>query len=156
MMSTKILLITAILWGLILGLSVPALADNDPEYITASDRLVEAADIARANETPYEALKLYEQAIVANPKNSNAYIGLGHVHEALGSLSSGIRYFETALALNPADLDALEALALVQIKAGQMEDAENTRSRIQRICGDCASLERVTDALSGDAGEDGA
>lgn len=121
------------------------------EYVRASETLLKAGSEALERDDSYEALTLFEQAIVANPKNADAYVGLGRAHVKLGKVKSGLNYFTAALDIEPTHLGALEAEAMTFLSIGEVEDAEDTLAKIDRICGErtCAERENVTSAISG-------
>lgn len=121
-----------------------------PEYLRASQTLLKDGIEALEEDDSYRALTLLEQAVVANPKNANAYVGLGRVHVKLGKVKGGLKYFTVALEIEPTNLGALEAEALTFLSIGEVEDAEESLSRISRICGErsCAERDSVTSAIS--------
>ena len=47
------------------------------EFVRAAETLVIAGNEALAEDEAYGALTLFEQAIVANPKNADGFVGLG-------------------------------------------------------------------------------
>lgn len=120
------------------------------EYLRASQTLLQSGNEALEADESYQALTLFEQSIVANPKNADAYVGLGRTHVKLGKTKSGLNYFTVALDIEPTHLGALEAEALTFLSIGEVEDAEESLSRISRICGAraCEELESVTAAIS--------
>lgn len=129
--------------------ATPASAER-LEFVRASETLIIAGDEALAVEETYDALRLFEQAIVADPKNASAYVGLGRVHVKLGKTKSGLKYFAVALDIEPTHLSALEAEAITFLSIGELADAEDALSRISRICGErfCAEQNSVTAAIS--------
>lgn len=120
------------------------------EYVRAAQTLLKAGSEALAAEENYQALALFEQAIVANPKNADAYVGLGQVHVALGKTKGGLKYFSVALEIEPTHLGALQAEAITFLSIGEVEDAQDTLSKISRICGEkgCAERDNVASAVS--------
>ena len=129
--------------------TTPAYAERI-DYVRASQDLLKAGGEALERDESYEALTLFEQAIVADPKNADAYVGLGRTHVKLGKTKRGLDYFTVALDIEPTHLGALEAEAITFLSIGEVEDAEDTLSRISRICGQrtCAELDSVTSAIS--------
>lgn len=129
--------------------ATPAFAER-PEFVRAAVTLVKAGGEALAADEPYEALTLFEQAIIADPKNADAYVGLGRVHVELGKTQSGLNYFSTALEIEPTHLSALEAEAITFLSIDELGDAEDTLAKINRICGQrfCAEQNSVTAAIS--------
>lgn len=124
-------------------------ADNAPAYIRASVELADQGRAAAADERLSDALLLYEQAVVANPKNVTAYIGLGQVHELYGNLTTSMKYYDVALELEPTSLPALEAQAMVYLQRDEVDRAEENLTLIRRVCRDdgCEVANRVTQAI---------
>ena len=144
--ALSLLLLLAMIGAVLIA---PAGANNDEKYLKASDQLVILAEEAILGEAFYDALNYLEQAIVANPQNVRAYVALGQVHEELGRLFTGLKYYAIALTIDPFDLGALEAEALAKIADGDVEAAAENLVIIRRHCGDdnCAEAERVDTAL---------
>lgn len=139
----------ALLGSLLAGTLAWAL-DNAPVYLRASEILVEQGSELLADDQYGEARVFFEQALVANPKNALAHIGLGRVHRGLGNVTTGLRYFTVALELEPTNLEALEHQALTYLDRDSVADAEQNLTRIRRICGnnDCETSVRLAAAIS--------
>jgi tetratricopeptide (TPR) repeat protein len=135
---------------LLLGLFSGNGAAATPDYLVAtSNRLVVAGQNA-ADEQDYEgAVHLLEQAMVANPKNIFAYVTLGQTHVAQGQYGLGIRYFDIALSIDPADLPTLEAKAMANLQRQNLDEARESFRVIQQVCEirACEELLRVGEAL---------
>jgi tetratricopeptide (TPR) repeat protein len=133
-----------------LGFATVSQADISKTYVKVSENLVSQGDIAYGNEKFEDAKNLFEQATVANPQNIMAYIGMGKSQVALGFYAIGVRNFETALKLNPVQMDALEGLALANLEAMNKDKATESLAKIKKICGDdpCPAAERVEKALA--------
>ena len=126
----------------------PAFAQTAEKYrLLSSDLVVKAEAVLKAEEAG-EAQVLYERALVANPANVDALIGLGRAHEAQGHVGSGLKYYRKALEIEPNDKDALEVQAIAFLKRNLASKAEGNREKLARICqAGCAELEAVDSAI---------
>lgn len=95
------------------------------------------------------AIDAFEAAIAADPKNVAAYTGIARSYEALGLPGKAVRFYREALALNPSDLDALEAQGKVLIERGATARAQVNLARIKALCkAACAPATRLETALA--------
>lgn len=125
-------------------------ATANDKYKDASRMLVSQATMALKADNPDEALVLYERALVADPANLNALIGLGKTHEAQGRVGRGLKYYRQALAIDPNAHPALEAQAVAFLKRDMVERAEANREKLARLCtAGCQALDAVNTALDG-------
>lgn len=124
-----------------------SVAAND-KYKDASRALVGQATMALKAEDAETALMLYERALVANPANLNALIGLGKTHEIMGRVGRGLKYYRHALEIDPNALTALEAQAVAFLKRGMVDRAEANRAKLARLCAaGCEPLDSVETAI---------
>lgn len=130
------------------SLASPAFAQTAEKYrLFSNDLVAKAAADMKSNE-PRAAQALYERALVANPANVDALIGLGRAHEAQGHVGSGLKYYRKALEIEPNDRDALEVQALAFLKRNLAEKAEGNRDKLARICqSGCTELNTVETAI---------
>lgn len=132
--------------ALLLAGSVSA---ND-KYKDVSSQLVREAGVAFMAERTEDAQLLFERALVANPANIDALIGLGKTHEALGKVGRGLKYYRQALAIDPNAFPALEAQAVAFLKRDMVDRAEANRDKLARLCvAGCDALENVEVAIEG-------
>jgi len=130
-----------------LAFSGPVLA-KAPSVNATSSRLMQQANNLLAQNQLNEAADLYESALVADPRNSNAFIGLGRTYEQLGMTGRAISYYRKALNINPNDLTALEASGMALIAKGSLAKAQETLDRMRRVCPKgCVQAERLANAL---------
>jgi|GEM_PF-2609212 len=129
-------------------------AGKEPQSATkpiadASGRLVEMASAAVLAEDEIGAIRLFHQAMVANPRNIAVYNGLGSLHVAHGRYQLGIKYFDTALKIDQVDLGALEAKAMAQLAAQNISGAHESFAIIQKVCAvrSCDAMSRVQAAI---------
>ncbi|RMB08524.1 tetratricopeptide repeat protein [Eilatimonas milleporae] len=112
------------------------------DLTTEATSALSAADAERAQ-------GLYERALVADPANVQALIGLGRAHEAQGRVGRSLKYYRHALELEPNELTALEAQALAFLKRDLVDRAKRNRDKLARLClTGCTALTSVDEALS--------
>lgn len=145
----RILFFSAALGLLMLVVLGPLAPQSVQDFRKASVTLVASGYKALEADKDWDALKLFEQAVVANPRNIAAYIGLGKAHEALGSISGGLKYYAIALELDPTHLPAWEAQVLAHLAKKEPEKAEKSLDQMLQVCtaADCAELIRAREAL---------
>lgn len=121
-----------------------------------SQALTRDAAAKLADQDAMGALSLYESAVVADPRNTAAYVGLGRAYDALQRPVDSMRYYGLALTLDPNDLNALEAQSMAFIAAGDIAQAQDNLNRLRRICvSGCAALNRVDAAIGRALNESG-
>ena len=86
---------------------VPAKVEPQPD---AADLIAKAHDAQARGESDL-ALRLAQSAIVADPARPASYVALGDVYAALSQPDFARSYYNEALAIDPADPDALKAVA---------------------------------------------
>lgn len=143
-MRIRFITITALVGALAFTGQISA----DDKYKDVSRGLVREAAMAQKADKIDEAQVLFERALVADPANLHALIGLGKTHEAQGRVGRGLKYYRQALAIDPNDYTALEAQAVAFLKRDMFERAEANRDKLARLCTDgCVALDTVTAAL---------
>lgn len=147
-MRVRFLTVIALVGTLALPLALSGQATADSKYQDVSKLLVREAQMAQKADKVAEAQTLFERALVADPANLNALIGLGKTHEAQGRVGRGLKYYRQALAIDPNEHVALEAQAVAFLKRDMIDRAEANRDKLARLCTDgCAALDSVTVAL---------
>lgn len=143
-MRVQFIAVSALVGALALSGQISA----DDKYKDVSQALVRQAVSAQKADKAEEAQILFERALVADPANLHALIGLGKTHEAQGRVGRGLKYYRQALAIDPNEHVALEAQAVAFLKRDMFERAEANRDKLARLCTDgCAALDTVTAAL---------
>jgi|GEM_PF-776679 len=113
-----------------------------------SQELVKNGDMALSEGQAFDALHIFESALVSDPKNVAAYIGLGQAHAALDRKKTAMDYYNAALDVDPNSTKALELQSLGFLEQGKITAAERNLTRLQRLCAQgCASLEHVNEAI---------
>lgn len=81
-----------------------------------------------------EAIDLLESALVLDPKNRGAYIGLARVAQAQKLPGKAIRLYSEALKLEPNDVTALAGQGEALVQRGALERAKQVLARVQTAC----------------------
>jgi Flp pilus assembly protein TadD len=92
------------------------------------ERLVAAGELENA-------VGFFETALVADPRNASAYVGLGRVAVAQSLPGKAIGYFREALALQPSSRSALAGQGAAYVGRGAVDRARANLVRIQTLCG---------------------
>jgi len=134
--------------SLIAVVSTPSFSQTDVKYQNISRQLVAEAAMALEAEKVSDAQLLYERALVADPANTNALLGLGRSHEVQGRVGRGLKYYRQALEIEPNDKAALEVQALAFLKREMLDRADANRAKLARLCPEgCTALDTVETAL---------
>jgi tetratricopeptide (TPR) repeat protein len=96
------------------------------------------------------AIGYFETALVADPRNAAAYIGLGEIARVQDMPGKAIGYFREALALAPEDRTALVGQGEAMVQRGALDKARQNLTRLQTLCGQvaCAEATRLTAAIT--------
>jgi len=134
--------------GLALSLSVSVSATTSPKFRAISEQLVSNAYAALSGEDIKQARDFFERALVANPANINALVGLGKTHEVMGSVGKGLKYYRQALEIEPNDHSALENQAIAFLKRDMSDRAQDNLDKLVRLCPNgCSALSTVQTAV---------
>ena len=144
----KIFQICIVVTALFAGFS-GAFAQPSVEWQTASNTLVGEGDMALADGDLPRALRFYEQAVVSNPQNIEAYIGLGRLYMNARILADSLKYFDIALTLEPTHLGTLELQSYAFLTTDAVDDARSNLAKMEQICfdRDCDETNRVSQAI---------
>jgi len=141
----KFMLVAGLLAFSNLGVSASQVGDK---YASISSQLVVQAEVELSSDHATDAQLLFERALVANPANIRALLGLGRAHEAQGRIGKGLKYYRQALEIEPNDIPALEAQALAFLKREMFDRADVNRDKLARLCpSGCEALEHVDVAI---------
>lgn len=102
-------------------------ARSEPS-LSDAEREVKAKQYRRA------IMKL-EQVVRKNPRSVDAYNYLGYSHRQLGEYDRSIRYYQTALRLDPNHRGANEYVGQLYLKMGDVRNARRQLAKLRRICG---------------------
>jgi tetratricopeptide (TPR) repeat protein len=131
--------------------AVPLSAEDNKtseRYQVLSAQLIRDGKLALTQGKSDDAQLMFERALVANPANVEALIGLGNTYEAKNQTGKGLRYYRQALELEPNDKTALTAQSLAFLKQNLYDRAELNRDKLARLCAaGCEALNTVEVAL---------
>ena len=118
-------------------------------YVKISGVLVDRG-LAALDKSQLDGAKtLFEEAIVANPQNAEAYSYLGSVYARQNNNETASKYFTTALEIDPNLVKALGWGGKADLDASHLDSAEAKLMRLQRICGpSCAEYKMLSDAVT--------
>jgi tetratricopeptide (TPR) repeat protein len=96
----------------------------------------------------------FETALVADPRNADAFVGMGDVARAQNLPGKAIGYFREALALSPGHRVALLGQGQALVARGAIDRARENLAALQAQCGErrCAEVAALTNAINA-AGE---
>lgn len=129
--------------------SMPANAQESSPYGKISTILSGEGQSALEAGDYNAALARFEQSMVADPQNIEAYVGLGSLYFEVKSFSLSLKYFDIALSLNPTSMRILELAAYSHLAAESLDEVEEIRKKMETIClaGTCEELDRLNQAL---------
>ena len=127
------------------GVAFAAHAATNAEMQGASQRLVERAAKTNSAET---SRKLLEQALVANPANTNALSGLAHYYVTANKPAVARKYFNTTLFVDPANVSALGGLGLLDAADGKLEAAQESYNILKTVCATCGETRALAAKLN--------
>lgn len=98
-----------------------------------------------------EATDLAKAILEANPRDSNAWIRLGHVHKERGAFGDAVAAYESAIRLSPTDSDAWLHLGHAHKKGSNHDEALLAYARAATLSASDGPAQR---ALQGQSGHD--
>jgi tetratricopeptide (TPR) repeat protein len=131
-----------------LAFSAAAAAPN----AVASNFLSEAQQAALAGDT-LGAVQLYQSAIIYAPAAPEPYNGLAQFYADRDQPDMAQKYYALALGVDPANAEALKGMALIDLAAGNLNQARERRELLARACGvTCPETAQVDQALQARGG----
>ena len=82
-----------------------------------------------------EATDLFETALVVDPRNRQAYIGLARAAQGQKLPGKAIKFYFEALKLEPNDVNALAGQGEALVQRGAVERAKANLERVKKLCG---------------------
>jgi|GEM_PF-4005291 len=124
-------------------------ASASRESMAASTLLMGKGIVQLKNKNYVQAIKLFEQTIVANPENAQGYSYLGRSYQEVGNPDRAYKYYDIALSINPEERKALSWSGEVDAVDHEMDLATEKLARLERICGsDCAEYQFLQSAIN--------
>ncbi len=95
-----------------------------------------------------DAIRTFEAAATANPKNAEAFTYIGQSYEKAGLEDRAYRFYNIALEIDPDDLKALAWSGRLDVSGDEMDLAGEKLVRLQRLCGaDCSEYRSLKMAI---------
>ena len=108
----------------------------DDQIDPRSAALAQEAQALNAQGKHQEAVDLLETALVVDPRNRQAYIGLARAAQAQKLPGKAIKFYFDALKLEPNDVNALAGQGEALVERGAVERAKRNLERIKQLCAD--------------------
>lgn len=105
------------------------------EWQARGEQAKAAKDFMAANDA-------LESALAADPRNRRAFVLLGEIAREQGLQGKAIRFYNEALVLDPADMDALAGQGQAMVEKGALEQARANIARMKSVCRkDCPQID---------------
>lgn len=130
-----------------------ARADMRDSYISLSQTLAAQARAAQTQGDAPLAIKLAEQALAADPSNSDAYLLLGDLAVAAQQDDDASRYFRSVIAIDPSDRAAYLKLGEADIRRNELVLAKDTLAELEKLCSDCDEFRRLSGLIEAKSAE---
>ncbi len=129
--------------------------DSAPGAVAAtqtSSRLIDKGIRELQSKNFTDAIRLFEQAATANPRNAKAFSYLGRGYDVFGNKTRAYKYYEIALDIDPNEVMALSWSGQVDVLGDNLTLADEKLARLERVCGttcpEYQSLKRVIGNIS--------
>lgn len=149
MRFTPAAIATALIFATVSSTSLSA--PNQPQPISELSRQMEAEGRRLLSDGQLdEAAGFFETALVADPRNANAFIGLGQIARAQELPGKAIGFYREALALDPANRAALAGQGEAMVTRGAVDRARQNLTRLQAVCGTegCDEVARLNGVIT--------
>lgn len=132
--------LTPIALSVALALATMASAGQGQEPSEQIDRrsvtLVQQGQALTASEQYDAAIDAMETALVLDPRNRDAYLGLARIAQAQKLPGKAIRIYADALKLKPNDVTALAGQGEALVQRGAVERAKQNLAKVKSVCND--------------------
>ncbi|HEX2764217.1 MAG TPA: hypothetical protein VHM92_10315 [Allosphingosinicella sp.] len=96
-----------------------------------------------------DATDYYETALVVDPRNRQAFIGLARAAQGMKLPGKAVKLYGEALQLEPNDLNALEGQGEALVQRGAVEKAKANLERLRKLCGNsCVQVNQLAAAIA--------
>lgn len=106
----------------------------DDQINPRSVALVQEGQALTASGQYNPAIDALESALVVDPRNRAAFIGLARVAQAQKLPGKAIRFYADALKLEPNDVTALAGQGEALVQRGAVERAKQNLAKVQTVC----------------------
>lgn len=129
--------------------AAPARGLPDNQLSPLSLKWLQAGEEQLSARNTADAIRNFEAALAADPRNRQAYIGLARSAEADGLPGRAVRYYREALEIDPNDLTALELQGIAFVERGAKTRAEDNLARVKTLCNaPCPAADRLSAAIA--------
>ena len=129
--------------AIILSVSSASFRTPAPEHRVSdlSLSMQHEAERLRSTGALNAAISYYETALVADPRNADALIGLGDIAREQNLPGKAIGLFRAALAMRPDDRQALAGQGRAYVARGATAQAQRNLTALETLCGASGCLE---------------
>ena len=106
----------------------------DDEIDPRSVALLQQGQALTASGQYAEAIDALETALVVDPRNRAAYVGLARVRQGQKLPGKAIKLYAEALKIEPSDVSALAGQGEALVQRGAVERAKRNLERIKTLC----------------------
>lgn len=141
----------AVTLAVVLGLTSSVSIGQKPDPINPQSLMWLQQGQAALGSGAYDtAIDAFETALVIDPRNRNAYLGLAQVARARQLPGKAIRFYDEALRLNPQDVATLSAQGQAMIAKGAIASARGNLAKITALCkSGCEAASQLGSAING-------
>jgi tetratricopeptide (TPR) repeat protein len=108
------------------SLSTSSATPADPNF-TQAKAAIEARNYAAA-------MPLLQQVVARDPRNADAYNLMGYAARKSGDANGSLRYYTTALQIDPKHLGAHEYIGEAYLMLNRPQEAEQHLARLDSLC----------------------
>ena len=109
------------------------LQDQIKKFSASYEYRVALADILRGEQRYSEAQLIYEQVVDADPKNKEAYLGLGDSYRAQKDMTKALKAFLSASSLDPSDALPLFEIGKLHLDSQRFDEAMKYFERVSKV-----------------------
>lgn len=116
----------------------------DDQIDARSAALVREAQAHGAAGRHNDAIDLLETALAIDARNRSAFVSLARIAQAQRLPGKAIRFYASALQLEPNDVDALAGQGEAYVQRGAVDRARANLQRLRQLCGqNCAQATQL-------------
>ena len=124
-------------------------AQSTYQPTAASNELLVMGQVAQEKGEFDAAYNYYESALVADPRNANAYVAMAQIAEVQGLPGKSIQLYSKALELDPNNSSALAGQGRAYVAKGAISRAEGNLAKLQVVCPNgCEQIAWLSDAIA--------
>ena len=117
-------------------------------YEEMSSRVLKQVEALMLEGKTLEARNSLLVALAADPANADAFATLGKMSMSDGDYEQAIQSLATAIRIDPTRRDVYVALGRSQLALDNVDGARETIAKLTQLCGDCAQLVILENALA--------